>query len=82
VAPHDQLKTAFCPGPGMGLYQFCRMPFGLAGAPGSFQHLMDSVSRGLPFIMTYLDDLLIYSLILQAHEQHLRQVFQHLRDLD
>ena len=80
VAPHDQLKTAFCPGPGMGLYQFCRMPFGLTGAPGSFQRLMDSVSRGLPFVMTYLDDLLIYSPTPQAHEQHLRQVFQRLRD--
>ena len=28
----DSEKTAFCPGPGMGLYQFCRMPFGLTGA--------------------------------------------------
>ena len=76
VAPHDQLKTAFFPGPVMSFYQFCHMPFGLTGAPGSFQRLMDSVSRGLLFVMTYLDDLLIYSPTPQAHEQHLRQVFQ------
>ena len=25
----DIPKTAFCPGPGMGLFQFKRMPFGL-----------------------------------------------------
>jgi len=31
VAEADQFKTAFCPGPGMGLYQFCRMLFGLSG---------------------------------------------------
>ena len=31
VAPEDQAKTAFCPGPGMGLYQFHHMPFGLIG---------------------------------------------------
>ena len=37
VAETDQPKTAFCPGPGMGLYQFCRMPFGLSGAPAFFQ---------------------------------------------
>jgi len=80
VAPYDQLKTAFCPGPGMGLYQFCCMPFGLTGAPRSFQCLMDSVSRGLPFVLTYLDDLLIYSPTPQANEQNLHQVFQCLRD--
>ena len=80
VVPHDQLKTAFCPGPGMGLYQFCRMPFGLTGATESFQCLMDSVTRGLPFVMPYLDDLLIYSPIPQVHQQHLRQVFQRLQD--
>jgi len=37
VAEADQPKTAFCPGPGMGLYQFCRMPFGLSEEPASFQ---------------------------------------------
>jgi len=52
------------------------MPFGLTGAPGSFQRLMDSVSRGLPFVITYLDDLLVYSLTPQAHEQHLHQVLE------
>ena len=29
----DQPKTAFSPGPGMGLFQFRRLPFGLSGAP-------------------------------------------------
>ena len=37
------MKTAFCPGPGMGLYEFCRMPFGVTGGPSSFQRLMDKV---------------------------------------
>ena len=37
VNPVDREKTAFCPGPGMGLYEFCRMPFGLSSAPSSFQ---------------------------------------------
>ena len=27
--PKDQEKTAFSPEPGMGLFQFTRMPFGL-----------------------------------------------------
>ena len=37
VNPADKDKTAFCPGPGMGVFQFLRMPFGLSGAPSSFQ---------------------------------------------
>ena len=76
IAESDQPKTAFCPGPGMGLYQFCRMPFGLSGAPASFQRLMDSVLRGLPFASTYLDDILVYSPNMESHRDHLRQVFR------
>ena len=30
--PEDRIKTAFRPGPGLGLYQFCWMPFGLSFA--------------------------------------------------
>ena len=31
------IMTAFCPAPGMGLYEFYRMPFGVTGGPSSFQ---------------------------------------------
>ena len=57
----DRPKTAFCPGPGLGLFQFCRMPFGLTGAPSAFQRLMDKVFQGLPFVTTYLDDVLVHT---------------------
>ena len=60
VHPQDQDKTAFCPGPEMGLFNFLRMPFGLTGAPSSFQRLMDKVLRGLPFVTHYIDDVLIH----------------------
>ena len=43
VKEEDCMKTAFCTGPGMGLYEFCRMPFWVAGGPSSFQRLMDKV---------------------------------------
>ena len=72
VAPADREKTAFCPGPGMGLYQFCCMPFGLSGAPGSFQQLMDSILRGLPFVLTYIDDILIHLPTEELHKEHLQ----------
>ena len=79
VTPEDRPKTAFCPGPGMGLFQFTRMPFGLSGAPGSFQRLMDTVCRGLSFVTTYLDDVLIHSVSPKEHLQHLQEVFHRLR---
>ena len=37
VHEEDIPKTAFCPGPGMGLFQFTGMPIGLTDAPNSFQ---------------------------------------------
>ena len=79
VSPADQDKTAFCPGPGMGLYEFCCMPFGVSGAPGSFQRLMDKVLHGLPFVIIYLDDILIYSTDVNQHADHLHQVFSRLQ---
>ncbi len=80
VNPSDREKTAFSPGPGMGLYQFRRMPFGLTGAPGLFQRLMDRVMRGLQFVVTYMDDVLVHSADATEHQEHLRQAFQRLSD--
>ena len=40
-----------------GLYQFCRMPFGLQGAPSTFQRMMDSLLVGTQdYAAAYLDD--------------------------
>ena len=43
VNTDDHEETALCPGPGMGLFKFKRMPFGLSGSPSSFQRFMDKV---------------------------------------
>ena len=80
VSPTDQPKTAFCPGPGFGLYEFKRMPFGLSGAPSSFQRLMDKVLRGLLFVIIYLDDILVHSIDSETHCTHLRTVFKRLSE--
>ena len=56
----DRPKTAFTTP--FGLFQFCVMPFGLKGAPATFQRLMDKLLRGLEsYAAAYLDDLIIYS---------------------
>ena len=74
-------KTAFVPGGSHGSkYQFNRCPFGLSQAPAYFQRLVHEVLRGLPFTFGYLDDILIYSLGVEAHLEHLRKVFLRLRE--
>ncbi|KAF4648393.1 hypothetical protein FOL46_003008, partial [Perkinsus olseni] len=79
VRPEDQRKTAFCPGPGFPLYEWVRMPFGLASAPATFQRLMDLILGHLPFVRVYLDDVLIFSRSAEEHLEHLRIVFDLLR---
>ena len=37
----DKEKNAFCPGPGMGIFQFNKIPFGLTEVPSCFQSFMD-----------------------------------------
>ena len=64
----------------MGLYQFCRMPFGLAGAPASFQRLMDKILRDLPFVSAYIDDILVFSSDPVQHNENLCKVFQQLQE--
>ena len=64
----------------MGLFQFRYMPFGLTGAPSSSQRLMNQLLRNLPFVTIYIDDKLVHSANVYEHAQHLRQVFDHLKE--
>ena len=78
VAARDQHKTAFTTP--FGLFQFKVMPFGLNGAPASFQRMMDQVIDSLyNFTAAYLDDLDIFSNTWEEHLEHIQVVLQRLR---
>ena len=79
VAPADRAKTAFSIG--TGLYEWLRLPFGLVNAPASFSRLMCILLAGLSFeeVVSYLDDILIYSRTFEEHLQALRRVFERFR---
>ena len=47
------------------------MPFGLSGAPSSFQRLMDKTLQGLSFVTVYLDDILVHSKDEDTHREYL-----------
>ena len=63
-----------------GLFEFCWLPFGLKNAGMTFQCFMDWVLAGIPFVIVYLDDILVASPSYLEHKNHLRQVLTRLRD--
>ena len=71
-------KTAFVIS-NVGKYQFNRVPFGLAQAPAYFMKLINIVLTGIDFAMGYLDDIIIFSKTEEEHLEHLRIIFERLR---
>lgn len=64
-----------------GLYQYTVMPFGLHGAPATFQRLMDCVLVGCEqYAAAYLDDVVIYSGSWQEHLWHLADILKRLQE--
>jgi hypothetical protein len=66
----------------LGLFESLVMPFGLTGAPATWQRFMNDILR--PYIdlfcQVYLDDILIYSKTRKEHEQHIKLVLDVLRE--
>ena len=80
VRERDREKTAFSPGPGMGLYEFNVLPFGVTGGPSAFQRIMDEVLRGIEKNNdNFIDDILVFSPDIGTHKAALRAVFDRLR---
>ncbi len=78
LSPLSKEKTAFTTP--FGLHQFVTLPFGLFGAPATFQRLMDRILRPhAAYAAAYLDDIIIYSNDWQRHMEHLQAVLRALR---
>ncbi|CDF37989.1 unnamed protein product [Chondrus crispus] len=76
----DIQKTAFRTR--YGQYEYLVTPFGLTGAPGCFQTLMNNIFRPHlhKFVLVYLHDILIYSKTKEDHLNHLRTILQILKE--
>ena len=78
IAEQDVQKTAFRTHE--GLYEFMVLPFGLTNAPAAFQREMQAIFDHLPFVLVYLDDILVFSSSKEVHQGHLRKVLELLKE--
>jgi len=59
-----------------GLFQYNRLPFGVALAPGVFQRVMESLLGGVPNVVVYLDDILVTGVTEVKHLAALEEVLK------
>ena len=71
VRPDDIMKTTFRTR--YEHYEILAMPFGLTNAPVVHKDLMNRVFRSYldKFIIVFIDDILIYSKMVEEHKKHL-----------
>ena len=76
LAEESKEKTAFATP--FGLYQFKRLPFGLANGPATYARLIKMVLGEIPtdIAIPYLDDTIIHSPTIERHFQDLDRVLQ------
>ena len=54
------------------------MPFGLINAGATFQRFVDHVLQGMPNVIAYIDDLIVFSASEEEHKRHLEELFKRL----
>ena len=57
-----------------GLFQYTRLPFGVASAPAVFQRTMENLLQGLKHVYVYLDDILVTGSSKRNHLENLTEV--------
>ena len=63
-----------------GLFQYTRLPYGIASAPAIFQMIMDKILQGLNGVSCYLDDILITGKDDAEYLTKLQSVFERLQE--
>ena len=62
-----------------GLFEYTRLPFGVASAPAIFQRYMDTLLQGIPQVSVYINDILIAAATVEEHLHTLELVLQRLQ---
>ena len=69
----DKYKTAFITHSGQ--YELNRLGFGLMNAPPAYQRTLQTIFEGIPNVVIYIDDILIFSETLEDHLNQLQMIF-------
>ena len=73
-------KIAFCPGPGYGLWEFTRMPYGLTCATQTCQRGLDTILQNCKHCVdNYVDDCIVFSDDMTSHIRDLHLVLEKLK---
>ena len=78
LAKESKAYTAFQTN--RGLMEFNYMPFGLSTASCTFQKAMKCILGSLPFVISYFDDVLIFSETWEEHLRHIKETLETLHD--
>uniref|UniRef100_W5MKD2 ribonuclease H n=1 Tax=Lepisosteus oculatus TaxID=7918 RepID=W5MKD2_LEPOC len=60
----------------IGVFHYTRVPFGLSSAPSCFQKVMFTIFVGIPGVVIYLDDIVVYGPTCVSHDERFK-VLQH-----
>ncbi|XP_037941915.1 uncharacterized protein K02A2.6-like [Teleopsis dalmanni] len=69
----DEAKTIMVVNTPLGLFQYQRLPFGIASAPAIFQRYLEQLLQGVEGCGNYLDDIIISAPTFQQHISRLEQ---------
>jgi anti-sigma28 factor (negative regulator of flagellin synthesis) len=64
-----------------GRYQYNRLPFGLSCAPEMFHKRVVETLAGIPGVLVYIDDILIWGRTKEEHDERLRMVLKRLEEM-
>ncbi|XP_036347641.1 uncharacterized protein K02A2.6-like [Rhagoletis pomonella] len=63
----------------LGLFQFQRMPYGIASAPAIFQKFLEQLLHGIEGCANYLDDIIVTAPTVAEHLERLNEIFMRLQ---
>ncbi|UYV84587.1 hypothetical protein LAZ67_X002728, partial [Cordylochernes scorpioides] len=82
IGLHEKDQPITCFTTTEGSYQWCRLPFGLRTAPAILNRILTSILQKyeLKNIISYFDDILVFSKDTESHLEHLGEIFAFLQE--